>query len=91
MGYFEATMHVGIALKVDFSFNLVIPSLIFTSINWNFGVLLQYLHMYLPLPTRILGFRSNTCTHTYLYQLEFWGFVAIHAPVFTFTNWNFGA
>jgi hypothetical protein len=91
MGYFETTMHVGIAFKVDSSFNLVIPSFIFTSIKWNFGVLLQYLHPYSPLPTGILGLRSNTCTHTYLYQLEIWGFVAIHAPIFTFTNRNFGA
>ncbi len=40
MGYFKTTMHVGITLKVDFSFNLVIPTLILTFINWNFGALL---------------------------------------------------
>jgi hypothetical protein len=71
MGYFEATMHVGIALKVDSSFNLVIPALILTFINWNFGASLQYIHPYLPLPTGILGLCRNTYTHIYLYQLEF--------------------
>jgi hypothetical protein len=60
---------VGISFKVDYSFKLAIPGLIFTSTNWNFGVLLQYLHSYLP-----------------LYQLEFWGFVAIPTPELTFTN-----
>jgi len=59
MGYFEATMHVGITFT-------------------------------LPLPTRILGLCCNTYTHTYLYQLEFWGFIAILASVLTFTNYNFG-
>jgi len=86
MGYFETTMHVGIALKVDSSFKLVIPALILTSTNWNFGASLQYLHLYLPLPIRILGLYCNTCIRTYLYQLEFWGFVVIHAFVLTFTN-----
>jgi hypothetical protein len=64
---------------------------IFTFTNWNFGALLQYLHSYLPLPIGILGFHYNIYTHIYLYQLEFWGFVAIPTPVFTSTNWNFGA
>jgi hypothetical protein len=91
---------VGIAFKVDSSFKLAIPKLILTSTNWNFGVLLQDLHFgvllqdlhsYLPLPTKILGLRYNTYTHTYLYQLEFWGFIAIPTPVLTFINWNFGA
>jgi hypothetical protein len=36
MGYFAATMHVNIAFKVDSSFKLAIPSLVFTSTNWNF-------------------------------------------------------
>jgi hypothetical protein len=91
MGYFETTMHVGIALKVDSSFNLVILAFIFTSINWNFGASLQYLHPYLPLPTGILGLRYNTYTRTYLYQLEFWGLIAILALVLTSTNLDFGA
>jgi hypothetical protein len=38
-----------------------------------------------------LGFRCNTYIHTYIYQLEFWGFVAIPTPVLAFINWNFGA
>jgi hypothetical protein len=33
MGYFEATMHVDIAFKVDFSFKLAILAIIFTSTN----------------------------------------------------------
>jgi len=51
---------------------------------------LQYSHLYLPLLTRILGFRCNNCTHIYLYQLEFWGFVVIPTMVLASTNWNFG-
>jgi len=57
-----------------------IPTFKLASTNWNFGVLLQYLHTYLPLPTRNLGLRCNTYTHTYFYQLGFWGLVTI--PVF---------
>jgi len=34
MGYFEAAMCVGITLKVDFSFNLVIPSFIVATLLW---------------------------------------------------------
>jgi hypothetical protein len=73
MGYFEATMHVGIALKVDSSFNLIIPALILTFINWNFGVSLQYIHPYLLLPTGILRLRRNTYTHTYTLQWHPYG------------------
>ncbi len=91
IGYFEVTIHVGIALKVDSSFNLVIPAFIFTSTNQNFGTSLQYLHPYLPLPTKIMGLCCNICTRTYLYQLEFWGLIAILALVLTSTNWDFGA
>jgi len=69
MGYFQVTMHVGIAFKVDFSFKLAIPTLILTSTNWKFGASLQYLHMYLFLATIILGPNCNTCT--YFYQLGF--------------------
>ncbi len=86
MGYFEATMHVGIAFRVDSSFEFAIPALILTSTNKNFGVSLQNLHLYLPLPTRNLEFHCNTYTCTYLYQLEFWGFVAIPTLIFTSTN-----
>jgi len=32
-----------------------------------------------------LGLRCNTYTHTCFYQLEFWGFVVMLAPIFTFT------
>jgi hypothetical protein len=46
---------VGIAFKVNYSFKLVIPGLILTSTNLNFGALLQYLHPYLLLPIGILG------------------------------------
>jgi len=91
MGYFEVTMHVAIALKVDSSFNLVILAFIFTSTNWNYGALLQYLHPYLPLPSRIMGLCCNIYTRTYLYQLEFWGLIAIFALILTSTNWDFGA
>ncbi len=61
----------------------------------HFGLILhlnlQYSDLYLPLPTRILGFCCNTYTHTYLYQLEFWGLVAILTLVLASINWNFGA
>jgi hypothetical protein len=67
MGYFEATMHVGITFRVDSSFKLVIFA-------------------FIPLPTKILGLHCNTCTRTYLYQLEFWGLIAILALVVTSTN-----
>jgi hypothetical protein len=56
-----------------------------------FHLNLQYPDLYLPLPTGILGFRCNTDTCIYLYQLEFWGTIAILALVLTFTNWDFGA
>jgi len=82
---------VGIAFRVDSSFKLAILGFIFTSTNWNIGIPLQYLHLYLFLPIGTLGLRCNTYTHICLYQLEFWGFIAILAPVLTFTNWNFGA
>jgi hypothetical protein len=78
-------------LPTRFSSFLAILTSILAFINWNFGALLQYLHPYLPLPIGILGLCCNTYTRTYLYQLEFWGFVAILALVLTFTNWNFGA
>jgi hypothetical protein len=38
MGYFEVTMHVGIAFKVDYSFKLAIPTFVLTFTNYNFGV-----------------------------------------------------
>jgi hypothetical protein len=82
---------VGIAFRVDFSFKLAILGLILTSTNWNFKPSLQYLQPYLPLPTGILGLCFNTYTRTYLYQLEFWGIVAILALVLTFTNLDFWA
>jgi hypothetical protein len=91
MGYFETTMHVGIALKVDSSFNLIVPAHILTFIKWNFGASLQYMHPYLPLPIGILGLRCNTYTCTYLYQLKFWGLITILALIFISTNWDFGA
>ncbi len=81
---------MGIAFRVHFSFKLIIPKFIFTSTNWNFGFSLQYLHLYLLLLIGILGIRCNTYTCTYLYQLEFWGFVAIPTPLLTPTNCNFG-
>jgi hypothetical protein len=52
---------------------------------------LQYLHLYLLLPTIILGFSYNTCIRTYFYQLEFWGLIAILALMLTSINWDFGA
>jgi hypothetical protein len=36
MGYFTTTRHVNIACKVDSSFKLAIPALVFTSTNLNF-------------------------------------------------------
>jgi hypothetical protein len=88
MGFFETWV---LHLRLIFRLNFVIPKLIFTSTNWNFGASLQYLHSYLFLPTRILVFRYNTYTHTCLYQLEFWGFVAILTLLLASTNLNFGA
>jgi hypothetical protein len=43
MGYFEVTMHVDIAFRVDSLFKLAIPTLIFTFTNWNFGALIAIL------------------------------------------------
>jgi hypothetical protein len=51
---------------------------------------LQYMHLYLFLPTKILGFYYNTCNCTYFYQLEFWGLIVIFAFVLTSTNWDLG-
>jgi len=51
---------------------------------------LQYPNLYLPLPIGILGFHCNTYTRTYLYQLEFWGFIVIPTPTLASNNWNFG-
>jgi len=65
---------------------VTIPTLVFTFTNLNFGALLQYLHPYLLLPTGILGCCCNTYTCIYLYQLEFWGLIAIFTLVFTSTN-----
>jgi hypothetical protein len=47
---------------------------------------LKYFDLYLPLPTRILGFYYNTYTCTYFYQLEFWGIISILVLVLTFTK-----
>jgi len=77
--------------QLEFWGFVAIPTPILASTNWNFGVLLQYLHPYLFLPTGILGHRCNTYTHTYLYHLEFWGLIVILALVLTSTNWDFGA
>ncbi len=56
-----------------------------------FHLNLQYLHLHLLVLIGVLGFRYNTCIHTYLYQLEFWGLISILTLVLTSTNWNFGA
>jgi hypothetical protein len=40
MGYFEVTMRVGIAFRVDSSSKLAIPTFILITTNWNFGVAL---------------------------------------------------
>ncbi len=56
-----------------------------------FHLNLQYPNLYLPLPTGFLGIHCNTYIRCYLYQLEFWGIIAILALVLTFINWNFGA
>jgi len=74
--------HTHICLyQLEFWGFIAIPTPIFAFTNWNFGASLQYLHPYLPLPTRILGLHCNTYTHTCLYQLEFWGFIAISTPI----------
>jgi hypothetical protein len=52
---------------------------------------LRYPNLCLRLPIGILGFCCNTYTRTYLYQLEFWGFIAIPTPILASINWNFGA
>ncbi len=88
--------------QLEFWGFVVIPTHVFASTNWNFGVSLQYLHPYLPLPTRILGPNYNTCTCTYFYQLGFWGLVTIpsfntniitilvflHFTLFVFITWK---
>ncbi len=105
MGSFEAwVFHLGLILHLNLQYpDLYLPlptgilgfccniyTRIYLSTNWNFGALLQYLHPNLPLPTRNLGLCCNTYTCTYVYQLEFWGFVAILTLILSFTNQNFG-
>jgi hypothetical protein len=48
MDYFEMTMHVGIAFKVDSSFKLAIPTLMQYLIIGNLGLCCNnYIHTYL--------------------------------------------
>ncbi len=100
MGFFEAwVLHLGLILHLYLQYRtyiylyqlafwgfVAIPTPIITFTNWNFGASLQYLNPYLPLPTWILGLHCNTYTHTYLYQLEFWGLIAILALILTSSN-----
>jgi hypothetical protein len=91
LGYLKVTLHVGIVFRARSSFNVSKPfngyfEVWVLYLRLIFHLNLQYLDLYLLLPTGILGFCCNTYTYTYLYQLEFWGFVAIPTPIFTFTN-----
>jgi lipopolysaccharide export LptBFGC system permease protein LptF len=72
--------------QLEFWGFVAIPTPVFTFTNLNFGVSLEYLHSYLLLPTGILGLFCNIDTHTCLYELEFWGFIAIPAHVLIFAN-----
>ncbi len=95
--YIKMTLHVHIVFRVRSSFKGIqtIQMGLFETwvfhLRFFFHLNLQYLNLYLPLPTGFLGIHYNTYIRTYLYQLEFWGIIAILALVLTFTNWNFGA
>ncbi len=65
--------------KLEFWGMIAILALVLTFTNWDFGAWLQYLHLYLLLPTGILGHDCNTCTCIYFYQLGFWGLLTILA------------
>ncbi len=97
LGYFKMTLHVHIVFRARSSLKGIqtIQMGFFKNVGiafrFGFHLNLQYLDLYLPLPTRILGFRCNTYTRTYLQQLEFWGTIAILALVLIFTNWDFRA
>ncbi len=97
LGYFKMILHMHIVFRARSSLKGIqtIQMGFFETWVLHLGLFfhfnLKYLDLYLPLATRILGFRCNTYTRTYLYQLEIWGIIAILALVLTFTNWDFGA
>jgi len=92
LGCFKVTLHVGIVFKARSSLKGIQTIWMGFFEVWvlHLGLILhlnlKYLDLYFLLPTGILGLCCNTYTCTYLYQLEFWGFVAIPTPVLTFTN-----
>jgi hypothetical protein len=93
--YFKVTLHVGIVFKAKFSFKGIqtiymgyFETIIHVGITFRVNFSLKFV-----IPTFILTFTNwnfgallNTCPHTYLYQLEFWGLIAILALVLTSTN-----
>jgi hypothetical protein len=88
--------------QLEFWGFVAIPTFVLTSTNYNFGASLQYLHLYLPLPIKILGPNCNTYICIYFYQLGFWGLVIIptcniniitvlvflHFKFFVFITWK---
>ncbi len=94
--YIKMTLHVHIVFRARSSLQGIqtIQMGLFETwvlqLRFFFHLNLQYPNLYLPLPTGFLGIHCNTYIHTYLYQLEFWGIIAVLALVLIFTNWDFG-
>ncbi len=85
LGYFKMTLHVHIVFRARSSLKGIQTiymgffEMWVLHLGFFFHLNLQYLDLYLPLPTGILGHNCNTCTCTYFYQLGFWGLVTILA------------
>ncbi len=92
LGYFKVTLHMHIVFRARSSLKGIQTISIGFSETWvlHLGLFfhfnLKYPNLYLPLPIRILGFRCNTYTRTYFYQLKFWGIISILALVLTYTK-----
>ncbi len=92
LGYFKVILHMHIVFRAKSSLKGIQTIYMSFFETWVlhlslfFHFNLKYPNLYLPLPTRILGFRCNTYTRTYFYQLEFWGIISILALILTFTK-----
>ncbi len=79
LNYFKMILHVHIVFKVRSSLKGIQTIYMGFFETWvlHLGLFfhfnLKYPNLYLPLPIGILGFRCNTYTRIYFYQLEFWG------------------
>jgi len=69
LGYFKVTLHVGIVFRAKSSLKSIKTIYMGYFEAWVLHLRLilhlnlQYPHLYLPLPTRILGFHCNTYNH----------------------------